>query len=204
MPAHREIAKLLSLSRRRVHKIRAFHRDLANILLYEPAAPRYAEQLWIKPEHCSRFIPSSVLRDVGLLKYSGKPRGNTGCVISQPWPVSRAISIHSALGDDFAVSNYPANLSPEFVSLFKFRACHDHWVKGVSWRDTGIYDLLLRLISYHGRPVDHGCKIIDDIIARYDRLDTTFEQIQREGRFRTKKKSLAKKLSAACRTSMSA
>lgn len=70
--------------------------------------------------------------------------------------------------------------------MLKFRACHDHWVKGMSWQDTGIYDFLLYLISYRGKPVDGGCQTKADLIARYDKLDAVFETIQRDGRFKTK------------------
>lgn len=186
MPAHHEIVKFFSFSKRRIHKVRACHRDLTNILHYGPAAPRYSEQLWIKPENCFRFIPSSVLQDAGLLKRGESPRENTGCVSPEPWPVSHAINIYTALSDKFNVIDYPADLSLGYISMFKFRACHDHWVKGIPWQDTGIYDFLLYLISYWGEPVDGGCQTKADLIARYDKLDAVFETIERDGRFKTK------------------
>jgi hypothetical protein len=60
-----------------------------------------------------------------------------------------------------------------------------HWGDGVPWEETGAYEYLLRLIAERGRPVD-GCSTLDDIVARYARLDEIFDQVRRENRLRTR------------------
>lgn len=68
-------------------------------------------------------------------------------------------------------------------SMPKYAACVEHWTRGVPWERTGIYDLMLRLINEKGQ-VD-GCRTLADVIARYERLDGIFDQVQADGRMRT-------------------
>jgi hypothetical protein len=92
---------------------------------------------------------------------------------------SRRLFSGRVVGGDWDRHRDPVETHP------KVRACVDHWRHGVSWRDTGVYDLLLRLIAERGRPKD-GCADLDDVIARYRVLDTIFAQVRDEGRLRTR------------------
>lgn len=67
----------------------------------------------------------------------------------------------------------------------KVRVCDDRWRHGRSWAQAGAYAQMLRLIEERGRPKD-GCADLDDIVRRYRRLDTVFEQVRAEGRLRTR------------------
>ena len=58
-------------------------------------------------------------------------------------------------------------------------------MNGVTWEDTGIYEHMAALIAERGREVD-GCINRDDIIDRYNRLDSIFDQIKMERRLRTR------------------
>ncbi len=65
----------------------------------------------------------------------------------------------------------------------KLSACYDRWVKGQSWEETGVYELMLRLISNSGKPVD-GCYNLEDIKKRYAKLDTMFEEVREQQRIK--------------------
>jgi hypothetical protein len=69
------------------------------------------------------------------------------------------------------------------AELPKVRMARLHWQDGVSWRDAGAYDYMMQRIAEEG-PLD-DCETLDDVIARYERLDEIFEQVKRDGRFRT-------------------
>jgi hypothetical protein len=79
---------------------------------------------------------------------------------------------------DWDLAAAPINTMP------KYAACMDHWLNGTPWSDTGIYEIVLRLIAERGRRVD-GCLTRQDVIERYRRLDEVFEQVRADGRLRT-------------------
>ncbi len=64
----------------------------------------------------------------------------------------------------------------------KLDACYLHWSDGVSWSDTGIYEVMLDLIAKRGK-VD-GCRNLKDVQDRYERLDGVFSTVSEEGRLR--------------------
>jgi hypothetical protein len=66
----------------------------------------------------------------------------------------------------------------------KIRMARLHWQDGLSWEDTGVYEYMMRRIT-SGGPLD-GCSTLDDVKARYDKLDALFETVRREGRLRTR------------------
>jgi hypothetical protein len=66
----------------------------------------------------------------------------------------------------------------------KFWACIDHWGEGRPWRETGIFEHYRRMIA--DGPWD-GRQTMDEVFARYRRLDRIFRQVQDEGRFRTQR-----------------
>lgn len=61
--------------------------------------------------------------------------------------------------------------------------CRQRFELGMSWEQTGAYAHMRRLIRESGRARD-GCITDADIIARYERLDALFRQVQEEGRLR--------------------
>ncbi len=67
------------------------------------------------------------------------------------------------------------------TSNIKIQSCIAHWRDGVSWEDTGVFAYLLGLIQTRGRPVD-GCLTLEDLKARYDRLDALFETVKARGK----------------------
>lgn len=69
----------------------------------------------------------------------------------------------------------------------KYKYCVQHWVYGVSWKESGAYEFLRELIRKKGEPVD-GCFTEGDILSRYDELDRVFEHVSRTGELYTRRK----------------
>lgn len=65
------------------------------------------------------------------------------------------------------------------------RHCRLRWQDGLSWEEAGAYDYLMGLIERSGRPRD-GCSTLDDVVARYERLDAMFEDARARGRLAAK------------------
>ena len=64
------------------------------------------------------------------------------------------------------------------------QACHEHWIEGASWEDTGQIDRMMQIISDSGK-VDK-LRSLSDVRTRYHQLDEIFEQVKREQKFRTR------------------
>lgn len=90
--------------------------------------------------------------------------------------VSRQQTGH-ILGGDWDLQAQPLSEVP------KVRMALLHWRSGLTWRDVGAYDYMMQRIAECGE-LD-GCRNLEDVIARYDRLDLMFERVKREGRLRT-------------------
>lgn len=68
----------------------------------------------------------------------------------------------------------------DFDSSRKYQACIKRFVHNYEWEDTGIYEYLLDLIEKKG-PVD-GCSNLDDIVARYKKLDQLYHKLKNSGK----------------------
>lgn len=71
-------------------------------------------------------------------------------------------------------------------SRFKYNACIERWKLNKTWEETGIYDFMLECIQQRNGPVDK-CSSLDDILARYERLDNLFENVKLTGRLKTQR-----------------
>lgn len=67
---------------------------------------------------------------------------------------------------------------------FKYKACVERWELNKCWEETGIYEFMLDNIQRQGSPFDK-CSSLEDIMARYARLDKLFEEVKVTGRFKT-------------------
>lgn len=86
----------------------------------------------------------------------------SGRVITGPWP-PRGGRFRAIVGNE------------------KVRSCLDHWVKGVPWEETGIFDFLERKIENSRWHVFDDCRNREDIEKRYAKLDRVFEKVRKEG-----------------------
>lgn len=139
-----------------------FHfRDLANYCRYGAVAPRFAERIWVNAEECELGMPPHVVRQLtGLHRRKHSSRDASGKVVHQLWPHHEAIPV---------------------TEVPTVRFCIEHWVNGVSWENAGAYEHMEKLIAQRGRRVD-GCESMEDVVRRYERLDSIFEQVRSEGR----------------------
>jgi hypothetical protein len=93
-------------------------------------------------------------------------------------PRFRRFQSATILGGDWDLSVVP------FDPGIKDRACEDRFVNGMTWEQTGIFDHMMTDIAKHG--VSDGCTTLDEVRARYNRLDHLFEDAAKNGRFRTR------------------
>lgn len=64
--------------------------------------------------------------------------------------------------------------------LVKIQSCRDHWVKGIPWEETGLFNVLEEEIKKHPRSCFDDCRNREDLRRRYNQLDVLFEEIKRE------------------------
>lgn len=128
-------------------------RDACNRWRYGPAAPQSDERIYINPAQVTRLFKRHKGHSLRR-RHSGQIRPG-----------------------DWDQSTVPLDDSR------KIRACHDHFVGGVSWEDTGIIDSMMASVSKVGS--FDGCRTRDDILARYRQMDTLYEAIKSAGRLQT-------------------
>jgi hypothetical protein len=146
------------LKRLKYNQAYIYYLNTSNRVKYGLSAPRFAETMWIEARYETMSLPERVIKEsFGNLRLVA-----SGEVIESVWPVER--------------------IRPYMSKRIKF--CIEHWVNGVPWKDTGIYDHIYREVKKEGSK--DGCKSFDDIVRRYDNLDAIFEQASLEGRLRTK------------------
>jgi len=130
--------------------------DATNRLRFQEHAPRVAQLIWVEPAACRDAL--NVVEALGPASPS-----LSGCVRGGDWDLK---------------------IRP-VTELEKVAFGLRHWRDGVPWAETGAYEHMMRLITERGRPVDR-CATLEDVIARYERLDEIFDQVRREGRLRTR------------------
>ena len=138
--------------------------DLKNIIRYGRSAPRFAERVWIDPRSCKKVLSPRVIMELCSVSTQ---RNASGLVIESPWPSENVK----------AVTEIP-----------KITFCIEHWVNGVPWEDTGVYEYMERKIEKHkekGKKPPDDCENIEEVRRRYKYLDRVFEQVKSESRMRT-------------------
>ena len=124
-------------------------RDQWNRLRYGPDAPLSDECIWVDPLSVTHRYTGG--KDLDLRRY------NSGQVISGDWDLSRG----------------PVKENE------KERSCRLHFIEGMPWSETPIFQRLLREIEAGGTP--DGLTGRDDLDARYARLDALWDMAKREG-----------------------
>ena len=66
----------------------------------------------------------------------------------------------------------------------KLTSIQSHWNQGVPWEDTDVFKWTLSTVQR--RPGHEGCYTREDVSERYRRLDEIYEEVRRNGRFRTR------------------
>lgn len=152
----------------------AWKHDTKTKIKFGLSAPLFAEYALIMPKECDRFIERDIFKRMGEKSVYG--------VYTGEWPHEYVYNIYDALSEKFNPDFEKQTISSVYISKYKFRACHDHWVHGISWESTGVIDLLTWLIDLRKSNVD-GCISRGDLIRRYKQLDNIFNTIQENGKF---------------------
>jgi len=86
----------------------------------------------------------------------GSARIASGKVVESSWPVEQACLV---------------------TDITKIRFCVEHWVDGMAWEETGVYEYMDTIIQAGGGRVDK-CETREQVVRRYACLDLLFEQVR--------------------------
>jgi hypothetical protein len=131
--------------------------NIRNRLAFGRNAPEYGERIWINPSLIKEKMPREARK-----KYFNNFNIPMGAVINGEWDKH----------------GFPIESGSVFLS------CRNHWINGIPWEQTGRHEVMVKEIRRKGAPVS-GCATLEDIVARYKKLDTIYETVRRERGFRT-------------------
>lgn len=66
----------------------------------------------------------------------------------------------------------------------KYKICVKRFIQNKSWRESGAHELMLNRLKNNDK-VD-GCKNLDDIEERYNKLDELYDHLKKGGKFKTR------------------
>jgi hypothetical protein len=98
-----------------------------------------------------------------LRRFPGSMRDISGCVAPGDWDLDVA----------------------PITKWVKYQRLHAHFCDGVSWEQTGVFEHMMRVIAKKG--VHDGCRTIDDVRRRYERLDRLYARVRQEGRLQVRR-----------------
>ncbi|NKB29102.1 MAG: hypothetical protein GKR99_16740 [Rhodobacteraceae bacterium] len=64
---------------------------------------------------------------------------------------------------------------PRFDESWRAQCCRLHWLDGQSWAESGVYDHMAAGIAKTKDGAMDGCRTHDDVVKRYQQLDTLYE-----------------------------
>lgn len=143
-------------------RVKYLHKDFKVRKEYGPLAPKSWELIWVDPMKVNHQSPFEFDKGNGWK--------NTGDVISGDW--------------DLESKEYFIKSAP------KGRSCWNHFVDGIPWEDTGIYEYnekKLKKSLLKGRKYYDGCQSRFDIIKRYNKIDDLYNETNELGRFKLRK-----------------
>jgi hypothetical protein len=149
-----------------------YFRDLKNRVMYGFDAPKYCERIWVHPLCCSKLLMQDLVQSVtGLSRHQ-----NSGLVVDGTWPFEQAVQILECGRVICVDENDPFT--------FRIKCCVEHWIEKTPWEKTGIYEHIEKCIKKFGSA--DGCNSLMDVKQRYKKLDSVFNEIRKEGRFKTR------------------
>lgn len=154
-------------------------RDTVNWMRFGRSAPRVGSRIYIVPE-AVRVI---AMRPLGWEL--------TGKVLADNWDCETrplfGTAIPALRADDTARPRTWNDATPEevhAVSARKIQAVHRRIREGVSWSEAGAYDCMGHLMEKYGE-LD-GCRTLQDVEARYQRLDSLIAALRDGESFKTR------------------
>ena len=104
------------LKRLKYNQAYIYYLNTRNRVKYGLSAPRFAETMWIEARDETMSLPERAIKEsFGSLRLTA-----SGEVIESAWQVERA--------------------EPYMCERIKY--CIEHWVNGVPWKDTGVYEYI--------------------------------------------------------------
>lgn len=129
------------------------------------------------------YLRRSVVRDGrNLLRYGKRAPRWCQRIWVDPQACASFVTSHGrsftgqVLGGDWDRSRFP------LTEHHKIGACFAHWNDGIPWEATGIFDWFADRLA--GGASFDGCRTMEDVKLRYERLDIIFDQIKRDRRLR--------------------
>lgn len=95
-----------------------------------------------------------------------------------------ALRVDSSKASAKVIDAWPERKPEQIRELRTVAACLRHWRDGLSWEDSGIYDLMLEAIRRHGK-MDR-MKTLEDVKQRYRQLDELYDNVVATGSLRTR------------------
>lgn len=94
--------------------------------------------------------------------------------------IQRALKIGNSKQSGAVLEHWPEQGYAPVSELPSISACLAHWQDGLSWEETGIFDLMMEQIQRNGK-VDR-LRSIEDVQARYRELDDLYHHVMRAGK----------------------
>ncbi len=126
-------------------------RDLWNLVSGGGDFPRAQERIWINPMQLTRIYTRNPVQTPDY------KRRHSGMVLAGDWD----------------------HHTEPLDQSWKIAACLAHFRDGKTWEDTGVYDRMQAMIIERGQ--FDSCRTMDDIIARYQKIDALYADIQKNG-----------------------
>lgn len=142
------------------HRLRGLWIDTPNRLRFGEHAPRYAERIWVRPDHCQHYIEPADFR---------------------AWCGTRVRRMSGRV-----ISRWPESLQKPLKENLKLNYCFSHWVDKKSWADAGAVDFMLGQIEASAEGVSDGCRTRQDVLERFETLDKIWAEVQKAEQFPTR------------------
>ncbi|WP_439124199.1 hypothetical protein [Marivita sp.] len=130
-------------------------RDVSNRLRSGHDAPQSDELIWIRARDVTDWYKPDPENNAPNFR-----RRHSGLIAPGEWDKSRLT----------------------FREHLKLDSIRDHFINGVPWEQTELFEYMLQQIAEKGQ-ID-SCRTREDLVARYDRLDRIFEEAQHTGTLR--------------------
>ncbi len=165
-------------------KLNGYKRTLCNIVRYGWAAPRFGELLWVYPHKHTKILVKDDLKRLAGTTNKDVLKGRVVTGWTSEELLERSFDITDYPKERFCIKDWNKETLNDAQRIsYRFKFCVEHFVYGISWEDTGVYEAIENEIVALNFAVD-GCKNRDDVVKRYNELDLIFEQVKKEGRFR--------------------
>lgn len=142
------------------HPLRGLLIDVPNRLKFGAHAPRYAERIWVRPDHCQHYIESADFR---------------------AWCGTRVRRMSGRV-----ISRWPESLQKPLKDNPKLNYCFAHWIDKKSWADAGAIDFMLGRIDASAEGVSDGCRTRQDVLRRFQALDKIWAEVEEAGQLPTR------------------